>query len=244
VPASLVAVAGYGRVNRGLLRGLTQRRRVAGGARGRSLAAELAAALAAAPGGAERRLYIAGHSLGGCAAELFARFLAVSAPHLATRVAGIATFGACAVGDADFARGLEASYPNRCWRYVLRADAIARLPPSDAAHPYEAAGALRLLATPWVQRACGRGALVAAAPRRGRGVVLLAEEDFGREKVEAAAAAEDAYGAAAGAARLATELAARPTAATAMHAALAALPGMADHQVAEYAAALDALLAG
>ncbi len=145
--------------------------------------------------------------------------------------------------DADFARGLEASYPNRCWRYVLRADAIARLPPSDAAHPYEAAGALRLLATPWVQRACGRGALVAAAPRRGRGVVLLAEEDFGREKVEAAAA-EDAYGAAAGAARLATELAARPTAATAMHAALAALPGMADHQVAEYAAALDALLAG
>jgi pimeloyl-ACP methyl ester carboxylesterase len=173
----MVDLPGLGGVNRGLARGLLQP--VTEG--GHTLAQALASALASVPGLGAKPVFLAGHSLGGCLAQLFARHLAAGAPGVASRVQGVFTFGACTVGDAAFARRLEDEFP-RCPRYVLGCDVIARLPPRAAAEAYQHAGQLRLFTTPWLQRWAGSEA-------GAKGVVY--EEAVGRAAAEAALRLED-----------------------------------------------------
>lgn len=72
-----------------------------------------------------RPVFITGHSLGGAVANLFA------AMALQDRfgVAGLYTFGAPGVGDAEFALGLDARLPGRHHRVVNDRDCVPLLTP-------------------------------------------------------------------------------------------------------------------
>ncbi|MDD3764076.1 MAG: lipase family protein [Nevskiales bacterium] len=87
------------------------------------------------PGGT-RRLWLAGHSLGGALAQLCAAALeqalpAANAADAAARwigIRGVYTYGSPRVGDARFAEHLERSCSGRLHRFVNQRDAVARVP--------------------------------------------------------------------------------------------------------------------
>ena len=75
-------------------------------------------------------VYVAGHSLGGALAAVFAQALhARGHMELAQRVKGVHTFGGPRIGDAQFCRQLSANYPGANFRYVHGGDIIPKIPP-------------------------------------------------------------------------------------------------------------------
>lgn len=89
-----------------------------------------AEAKSAEEGRAPLPLYIAGHSLGGAIATVFAQALAVQEPEVAARVAGVYTWGAPRSGDAAFARAFTTAYGDRSYRVRLAGDIVPFLIPS------------------------------------------------------------------------------------------------------------------
>lgn len=75
-------------------------------------------------------MYVAGHSLGGALAAVFAQALcARNHKELAKRVKGVHTFGGPRIGDAQFCKMLSGNYPGLNMRYVHGADIIPKIPP-------------------------------------------------------------------------------------------------------------------
>lgn len=67
---------------------------------------------------------LAGHSLGGALAQVFAAALATHHPELAKRVTGIYTYGMPRVGDAAFCQAMEKAFPTCAFRITHAADII------------------------------------------------------------------------------------------------------------------------
>ena len=73
---------------------------------------------------------VAGHSLGGALAAVFAQALCARGhKKLAKRVKGVHTFGGPRIGNAQFCRNLSDNYPGLNFRYVHGADIIPKIPP-------------------------------------------------------------------------------------------------------------------
>lgn len=73
---------------------------------------------------------VAGHSLGGALAAVFAQALCARGhKELAQHVKGVYTYGGPRIGDAQFCRQLSANYPEANFRYVHGADIIPKIPP-------------------------------------------------------------------------------------------------------------------
>jgi len=66
----------------------------------------------------------AGHSLGGALAIVFAAALREARPALARRIAGVVSFGAPRVGDAEFAARFNSAFSGRAFRVTHGADII------------------------------------------------------------------------------------------------------------------------
>ncbi|MCA9268999.1 MAG: lipase family protein [Planctomycetales bacterium] len=90
----------------------------------RNIREQLLAALADARIGAARPLWLTGHSLGGALATIAAAEL-----HGHANIAGVATFGQPRVGDEDFHAFMDARFAGRFWRFVHGSDLVTRLPP-------------------------------------------------------------------------------------------------------------------
>ncbi|KAK9822482.1 hypothetical protein WJX81_000481 [Elliptochloris bilobata] len=82
-----------------------------------------------------KRLYLAGHGIGGALAAAFAALLHTwqDAPQVLAQVSGIYTFGAPAVGDAAFAALFDGTFAGRAHRLVAARDIVPRLPLLPAA---------------------------------------------------------------------------------------------------------------
>jgi triacylglycerol lipase len=83
---------------------------------------------------ASRRVWFAGHSLGGALATLAADRFPASA--------GICTIGSPLIGDSAFAHGFDARFGSRALRYVNNADIVTHVPP-PVPFGYEHLGGLR-----------------------------------------------------------------------------------------------------
>ncbi len=77
-------------------------------------------------GGAQKFVWITGHSLGGAMATLAGMRL-----HEADRkVTGFHTFGQPKVAKADFVANFNAAFGQQCWRFVNGGDLVTRIPPN------------------------------------------------------------------------------------------------------------------
>lgn len=70
------------------------------------------------------RVILAGHSLGGALAIVMAAALREARPEMAARIAGVVSFGAPRVGDAEFAQRFDKAFAGRAYRITHGADII------------------------------------------------------------------------------------------------------------------------
>lgn len=69
-------------------------------------------------------MILAGHSLGGALAIVMAAALREARPEMAARIAGVVSFGAPRVGDAEFAQRFDKAFAGRAYRITHGADII------------------------------------------------------------------------------------------------------------------------
>lgn len=75
-----------------------------------------------------KHVYVCGHSLGGALTSVFSLSMAFKQPAVASRIAGIYTFGQPRTGDDDYAEAFDDKYKDICKRYVHAADIVTKVP--------------------------------------------------------------------------------------------------------------------